>query len=182
MTGNLYAAGYKRAADLLVEHGVTYGEQHILVYPIIFLYRQYIELRLKDITRNGYRLLGIPKHLPLGHPTGHTIDEYWRECRGILEKVDEDEYKRLREDERNKYKSDLDALQEGINRFSEWDPNSQASRFPTDKKGNTSTLDPSSINFISLKELMQRISYLLDGISVGISEYLNAKHEMNSQM
>lgn len=178
----LYAAGYKRAGDLLVEHGITHGEQHILVYPTVFLYRQYIELRLKEIIRNAYWLLGIPQHFPPGFPISHKVDELWTECRSILEKIDEDEYQRLGENERNKYKSTLGTLQEDINKFSELDPDSQVSRYPTDKRGNPSilALNLSSINFRTLKELVERISYWLDGISVGISEYLNAKHEMKS--
>ena len=47
---NLYAEGYKQAGDLLVKHVMdTQSEQDILVYPIFFLYRHYIELRSKDI-------------------------------------------------------------------------------------------------------------------------------------
>jgi hypothetical protein len=46
---NLYAIGYKRAAELLLEHVKNSGrDQDTLVYPIIFLYRHYLELRLKS--------------------------------------------------------------------------------------------------------------------------------------
>jgi len=34
---DLYAVGYKRAADLLVDHAIsTHSNQDILVYPIVF--------------------------------------------------------------------------------------------------------------------------------------------------
>lgn len=173
----LYAGGYKRAGDILIEHGIAHGGQHILVYPIVFLYRQYIELQLKDIIRNGYRYLGISKYFPPGFPTGHKIDEYWSECRSILKKIDEEEYQKLGEYERNKYNSDLDSLARDIREFSEWDPDSTAFRYPVDKKGNPSIADLANISFAGLKELVERIADLLDAISVGISHYLDAKHE-----
>lgn len=182
-SGVLYAGGYKRAGDLIVEHAITHGEQHILVYPAVSLYRQYIELQLKEIMRNGYCFLGIPEHPPTGFPTNqesHRIDKLWRECRDILKKMDQEEYKKLGKTKRDKIENDLAALEQGIDEFSKWDPDSTAFRYPIDKKGNPSISHLSSITFRSLKELIERISFLLDGISVGVSEYLKAKHEMNS--
>jgi len=176
----LYAGGYKRAGDLLVEHGITHGEQHALVFPAVFLYRQYIELQLKEIIRSGYRLLDSSIHSPLGFPNHHKIDKLWRECRSILKKIDEEEYKKLGKDERCKYKECLDAVEQGINEFSEWDPDSTAFRYPVDKRGNPSISALNIISFRNLKELAGGISYLLDGISIGISECLNARREMNS--
>jgi hypothetical protein len=47
---NLYARGYLQAAELLVETIVnTHRSPHAVVYPIAFLYRHYLELRLKKI-------------------------------------------------------------------------------------------------------------------------------------
>ena len=50
----LYVIGYKHAADNLVAQIVN-GDpyQDALVFPICFLYRQYIELRLKEIIKSG---------------------------------------------------------------------------------------------------------------------------------
>jgi len=55
-----YNEGYKTAARELT---VNYGDRHTnekdtLVFPIVFLYRQYLELTLKDIIRELYRKLG----------------------------------------------------------------------------------------------------------------------------
>lgn len=47
---SIYAIGYKDAADLLVDNIEGNGRQHdFLVYPIVFLYRQYLELAIKDV-------------------------------------------------------------------------------------------------------------------------------------
>ena len=46
-----YADGYRRAADIINKNCQTFYDRNTLVYPMIFLYRQYIELALKDIIR-----------------------------------------------------------------------------------------------------------------------------------
>lgn len=46
-----YAMGYKRAGDILVQYVADNDwDQDFLVYPITFLYRQYLELRLKELS------------------------------------------------------------------------------------------------------------------------------------
>src|SRR5665811_2493141 len=58
----LYATGYREAADLLVRHIEQRGvDQDMLVYPVLFLYRQYLELEIKDLIRQGRRLQDIPQ-------------------------------------------------------------------------------------------------------------------------
>ena len=79
--------GYKRAGDLVAEHARTQLGQHTLVYPAVFLYRHYIELRLKEIVQGGNWLVGKPPEFP----KHHNINDLWRKCRDNLEKVDEDE-------------------------------------------------------------------------------------------
>jgi len=62
---DLYAIGYKYAADLAIEQGIqehrldfikyhnSYHTVDVLVWPAIYLYRQYLELRLKSIMIRG---------------------------------------------------------------------------------------------------------------------------------
>ncbi|MCX6000287.1 MAG: hypothetical protein NTU41_12080 [Chloroflexi bacterium] len=178
----LYCGGYRRAGDLLAEHAMTCGEQHILVYPIVFLYRQYIELQLKEIIRNGNRYLGDAKYSSLGFPDDHGIDRFWTECRTIIERMDEGETSKLTEEERATYACQLDSIEQGVRQFSALDPNSQAFRYPTDKKSNPSISQSAlrGIDFRDLRALVQRVGNLLEGISVGVSEYLNAKHRRDS--
>ena len=59
----LYVSGYKHAAEILNRHVL---ENRVigfdtLVYPIIFLYRQYIELQLKSLIKYGGILLESPE-------------------------------------------------------------------------------------------------------------------------
>lgn len=53
-----YALAYKEGADRLVESLVENGyAHHKLVLPIIFLYRHYVELHLKELILEGKKLL-----------------------------------------------------------------------------------------------------------------------------
>src|SRR5438552_4050794 len=54
-----YMGGYEQAAEILLEHA-TGNEADRLVFSIIFLYRQNIELQLKFIIQLGNRLLPQP--------------------------------------------------------------------------------------------------------------------------
>jgi hypothetical protein len=163
----MYADGYKRAGDLLVEYVKNaHRDQDILVFPIVFLYRQYIELRVKEIIRDGNQLLGIPESFP----KHHKIDELWRECRKILEKLWPEGPT-----------DDLDAVEECIQQFSQKDPSSMAFRYPTDKHGNRSLPDLRHINLRNLSDVIDRIASLLDGASMGLSYYLEQKQEMEQE-
>src|SRR5690349_3397478 len=79
-----YALGYKEAGDRLVKQLETdWRRQDLLVYPIVFLYRQYLELAIKGVIQQAQVLLGEPKDLPLTH----QIDQLWTRCSALLERV-----------------------------------------------------------------------------------------------
>src|SRR5207245_1195494 len=68
----LYASGYKDAADILSERVFeTRRHADFLIYPITFLYRHYLELRLKEMIVAGQALLDQTPDL--NHV--HKIDE-----------------------------------------------------------------------------------------------------------
>src|SRR5260370_29182350 len=92
-----------------------------LVFPIVFMYRHYLELRLKQIIRDGNLFLGNPSIFP----KHHQIDRLWRECKVILKQV-----------EPKVLDQDLEAVEERILEFSTNDPGSMAFRYPIDKDDN----------------------------------------------
>ena len=152
-----YAEGYKQAGDIIVEYlkanqqGVRAPLDYV-IFPVVFLYRQYIELRLKEIILIGNKLNNDnqvgPKH--------HRINELWKHARAILER---DSAK----------KGDLDIVAGCIGELAQIDPLSTAFRYPTDKEGNKSiTPEQLLINVRHLQEVMTRLASFLDGCS----EYL----------
>ncbi|RKY37672.1 MAG: hypothetical protein DRP72_03010 [Candidatus Omnitrophota bacterium] len=46
----VYAISYKEAGDILVKEAINNKKQDMLIYPIIFCYRHFIELILKDFS------------------------------------------------------------------------------------------------------------------------------------
>lgn len=164
---NTYAVGYKLAGDLLVERvKQTRGHQDTLVYPIAFLYRQYIELRLKELIRVGSYLLDIPFS---SKKLTHEIFLLWKECRNILEQVHPDEYK-----------EDFDEIENYIEQYAQTDPQSTAFRYPTDKKGEPSLKGLKYINLRNLAEIMGKVAILLDGASEELDLLFQDKCEMDS--
>jgi hypothetical protein len=144
-----YALGYKEAADRLVAQLVEEQRyQDLLVYPIVFLYRQYLELAIKGLIRQGQMLLDVPVKLP----TSHRIDQLWVECSKLLERV-----------------SPGDSIEEQrhigrlLCEFSNVDPTSTAFRYPVDTAGNRSIPGVRHINLRNVRDVIGKIAIILDG-------------------
>lgn len=161
----VYASGYKQAGDVLVEHiKQIHSRQDFLVYPIVFLYRQYLELRLKQLIDYGHDLLddavGFPKH--------HHLDKLWSECKAILRKVDP-----------RPSEIDLDAMDKVIKDFCASDPSSEGFRYPFNKEGSKSLPDKLEyINLRNLAEVMNRLAGFMEACIMMLSHYRDLKSNM----
>ncbi len=151
----LYISGYKEAADILVSKVIeTSSDQDILVYPIAFLYRQYIELQLKSIIKDSRHILedgaGFPEH--------HKIKDLWCEAKRLMKNIinnldkTADEYIT---------KNDLKIIENIINDFVAIDPISFSFRYPTDKQGKTNL---EGLTHINLRKLGQQIGLLSESL------------------
>lgn len=163
----LYTLGYKNAADILVSYVEDRGRsQDTLVYPIVFLYRQYLELALKELIRDARILEDIDEPFP----KSHRIDELWQICKALLHQVSSDEPIEY-----------LDEIGRLIGEFSEVDPTSMAFRYPEDRQGNPSLPGITNINLRNVKEVIGKIAIILDGASTQVDVYLSYKAEMYSE-
>lgn len=163
----LYASGYKDAADLLVQRVEERSAgQDSLVYPVLFLYRQYLELQIKDLIRQAHRLQDIagdfPKH--------HRIDNLWEACHKLISEISPGDSV-----------AELKEITRLIGEFSEVDPTSTAFRYPQDKDGNPSLPGISHINLRNVREVIGKISIILIGASAQIGEYLSIKRDMERE-
>jgi hypothetical protein len=156
-----------RDTNILVEHVRTNRiDLDALVYPIVFLYRHYLELRLKTIIDNGRKLLEQPGKFP----KHHRLDVLWKETRKILEEV----YKGDPTDE-------LDEIEKVFDQFCGSDPIGIAFRYPIDKDGNKTLPGLTHINIGEFSEIIMKAANLLDGASMGVDEYLGWKMDMESE-
>jgi len=164
---DVYASGYKHAGDVLVQRVIdTRNHRDTLVFPIVFNYRQYIELRLKELIMVG-RILSdeVPEF-----PRTHNLRSLWNTCRPIIA-----------EGAIGATDTDLDAIDDAIAQFSTVDPGSDSFRYPVDRDGNLSISD--DLQIINLRQLRDRIDALatfLDGASMAFSAYMDYKADMQS--
>src|SRR4051812_27294719 len=119
-----YAEGYRRAAEILVQHiADTERDQDVLVYPIVFMYRQAIEISLKRLIVIGTQLIDRPTEVP----RHHRLVLLWRQCRPIIEEVWPDGPK-----------EDLDVVGAVLEDFEALDPISTVFRYPVNNEGQAS--------------------------------------------
>ncbi|MDO8587175.1 MAG: hypothetical protein Q7T82_09060 [Armatimonadota bacterium] len=157
-----YIEGYKLAADVLVE---SLAEDRIrkhrsdadfVVYPIVFLYRQFLELSLKQIILDGDELCGRERKLP----GRHELEPLWTRCKDILKKIGA-----------RGSDSEIAAIDKCIKQFSKNDDGSYSFRYPVNT-GNKPSL-PKKLNNIDIKclaDTMDGIAFWLDCAHTEIHE------------
>jgi hypothetical protein len=160
-----YVLGYKEAGDRLVR-SLMEDSRHLdlVVFPTVFLYRQYLELSLKQLLREGSRLLDKPFVLPKHHQLG-TL---WFECKSLLKQI-----------EPQVTDQEVAGLEACIIEFSTIDPLSMTFRYHVDTRDNP-TLPPDLkyINIRNLAQIMAKIHSFLDAAYMTISVSIDQKQEM----
>lgn len=136
-----YIYSYKSNADLLINKGTL--DLHI--FPIIFSYRQYLELVLKNVC---YKNMTRNQYIKLIRYASHNLIKVWQNAKEFLKK--------------NITPKQLNEIEEIIRLFYDLDPNSYTFRYEYDKKLNRSIKNKSLIiNTFELKKWMNTIdSYL----------------------
>lgn len=163
----LYIIGYKEAGDSLVNSVAgRSGTGDSLIFPIVFLYRHYLELRLKSLLYDGNRLLDIEHK----QKSEHQLSKLWSKVRDVLVEL-----------WLNESKDDLAAFDSLINQFEQVDPRSTTFRYPKDFDGNNSfQMNSPRVNLRNLKEVVGAMATILEGSAAAISEYQGYKNDMQS--
>jgi len=136
------AKGYRQAAELLTQClGDRKGDLDFLVYPIVFLWRHYLELELK-VLRQALQGKG---------DLHHKLILLWQECRSLLERhvCSPDS-------------GDLDKIEGRIREFQDIDPDSMAFRYTKHKKTGRSIVPGKHIDLGRLFNLMREIADQLE--------------------
>jgi hypothetical protein len=161
------ARAYREGAETLAK-ATAEGDATLdcAILPIAFLYRQFLELIIKDIIDTGRRLEGQGK----GYPTHHNLKDLWAEALGLLRK----QYGPNNPPE-------LAYVQPCIDEFTLHDEKSMAFRYPTDKEGKPYLRDIDHINLGNLYETMDRIGNLLDCLSADLNHRWEVTCEMAAE-
>lgn len=133
-----YIHSYLQGGSYLIEKNIP----DEMMYSIIFLYRQYLELLLKNICRQN---TSEEKYIKILDKVSHCLDKLWEETCPFIQcdKKDKDFIKYVI-----------------IDIFHKIDPYSFNFRYPTDKKLNES-LEPLTINFEILRRAINKIDNIL---------------------
>jgi len=154
-----HVEGYKRAADLVwaqIEENPRLAGIDYLVYPMVFLYRHYVELSIKDIISLGNYL----EHEPATFPAKHGLKELWKVARDLIERIGP-----------GCTTETLDAMTELISQLDAIDPESFAFRYPMTKKWTPSLSGLGNLNLELLHEGMEKMASFFEGAHSMFTEY-----------
>ena len=148
-----YADEYEEKEEY-IHHSNEYKEeilQHKLdecAMPVCFLFRQYLELTLKDIYIQ-YSLAPPDELQKMINDVGHDLKKTWDYAKPIIETV-------LRSEDRDYF----DGLESYVIQFHNNDQSSMKYRYPIDKKLKLYSEDK-KLNLFNLKKRMEEIEYFL---------------------
>jgi len=155
-----YASAYKEAADILVQRFLEDSKGlDALTYPILFLYRHHLELRLKELIAQGQGLL----HQPIDLQEQHGLVKLWQPCHKILREIWPKEPAVT-----------WDTVEKLIKEFDRMDPAGDSFRYPitSKKKGHQPTLpNLDRVGIPNLYEIMQRLASFFEGHLDGVDAY-----------
>jgi hypothetical protein len=153
----IYASGYREAAEIIYNNLDSKSRYHdILVYPIVFLTRQSIELLLKDIIITSYKILSITQ----GFPKHHTLIKLWQEVKSLLLRMQIDFDKK-----------DVKAMVYLLGEFDKIDPISSSFRYTVDQDENESLPSITKIDLKNFMNVSLGIYNFLKGTTIQVSEY-----------
>ncbi|MBA3422876.1 MAG: hypothetical protein H0U12_13475 [Thermoleophilaceae bacterium] len=157
LTEDRYVVSYREAGDVLTTH-VTQGRMSdLLVFPILFAYRHWLELELKALIALGQRWRGEdikPMHT-------HKLEALWPLARAAIEAA-------FPEDP-----ADLDTVGSIVDELVAVDPESMSFRYAHDRNGQVNLpAGLERVNVGHIAAVMLQVGILLDGAADGMADML----------
>lgn len=135
--------GYKKAADLMVEESTSDRlTRDMLVFPVIFNYRQFLELSLKFHLATYGPSVGIDPNW-----RSHDLARLWAKFLEMLH-----EYGTIDPDEVDPVVGEI------VLEFAKIDPGSYAYRYPVDRQGNPLPVAYSDLHLPTLADVMNAVA------------------------
>lgn len=150
----LYTAGFKPGVEILLESVKPTYEVNTVIFPILLLYRHYVEISLKEAIGYGRYLDEQSKPLT----GGHNLQNLWEEARKSIEKHIAETIKA----------EELDRIEVLIHEIHSIDPSSEGSHYPFVKKKKEKVqhvpfpLNTPPINLDELSIKTKKVFYFLD--------------------
>lgn len=171
-----YIEGYRLAAETLVEKALNAGAVHdiatidTLVFPIVFLYRQFMELTIKSLFLN-YSEKSHEEKTDFLRMVNHNLIKAWDYVKPIAT-----EYASGKEDVES-----LKIAEQYIRQFHDFSKTSFEYRYPIYKNNKPVHKDQQYLDLKNLRDKMISYAHFYDGLSGQMSCMSDLKAEMLSE-
>ncbi|WP_404469404.1 hypothetical protein [Sutcliffiella horikoshii] len=169
-----YIKGYKESADTLVNFALASGSIAILdtyIFPILFLYRQFIELSIKSLYLE-YSEEPIQEKIKSIKQASHNLAFMWNKLKPILIKASNSQ------DEKDMIK----AVESYVLQYHSFDKSSFKFRYPIDKDYNPILEGEERIDIINLKERMTELEHFFSGADGKLDFLQESKYEQEQYL
>ncbi|RSL35314.1 hypothetical protein D7Z54_01745 [Salibacterium salarium] len=169
-----YIKGYKESADTLVEFALNSQRISVLdtyIFPVLFLYRQFIELSIKSLYLE-YSDIPMEDKIQTIKSAGHNLMRMWNGLKPTL--VDAS----FSEDE----KGLINAVESYILQYHSFDKSSFKFRYPIDKESNPLLKDEERIDIANLKERMTELDNFFGGADGKLGHLQENKYEQEEYL
>lgn len=167
-----YCIGYKRSADILIENALEsqdISKLDTVVFPAFFLYRQFIELSLKQAILE-FSIGSYTEKVATLKQLNHDLDSIWKEFVKVLPKA------------RNKNeKRTLKVVEKYILEFSAFDKSSFTFRYPITKDLTLIFGKEQRINLRHAKERMAELESFFSGASAYMDDLKATEWDMRAE-
>lgn len=165
----LYMTGYKNAADTLIDHVLALKNVERLdtfIFPILFLYRQFIELELKWVFL-VHSPADIPAKKAFIQEMKHDLCKLWSRIKPIL-----------LEEATPEERQDVDTVEDYVMQFDRLDKSSSSFRYPITMKLDQVLNDEQQINLPNLRQRMNELYHFFSGVDGKLSSIRDCKRDM----
>jgi hypothetical protein len=164
-----YIIGYKTAADTIIDSALEKRDTKILdthVFPACFLYRQYLELALKNIYLDN-SIEPNSKKIQTINECSHNLLKIWVYIKPLILK-----------DFLHDNSCDIDKIESYIVEFAKEDNDSFAFRYPITKKMELVHREEKIINLRILRDRMYELEEFFSTVAMAMSEFRAIEQEI----
>ncbi|GEP93495.1 hypothetical protein SAMN05660909_05394 [Chitinophaga terrae (ex Kim and Jung 2007)] len=158
--------GYQSASIILLNeiienHNEDWMKIDSLIYPILFSFRHYLEIVIKDTLRNHKLISGDTYSDEIGFPPDHDLFKLWERLKPYLDKTYEHS---------DTHPAQMTVLEKLITEFNDVDKGSYSFRYPFNRPQRNNddivfSLEAMTINLLNLKSTFEKMIFLLGSIN-----------------
>ena len=165
-----YVEGYKHAADTIVRNALenkNIKELDTCIFPVCFLYRQYLELAMKNIFLT-FSTKSLEEKKQTINRVGHDLKKIWEEISPMLKKGRSSDEKEL-----------VSVVGAYILQFHNVDSSSFSFRYPITKGLEAIHTEEKRINIKNLMERMDEVYNFFDAVTMQLDHEKEIMMEMS---